>query len=523
MSDAAFFYGTLMSPEVRSRVLCGLIATSESRIAKLETLQLRPAILKVKQHFEFATKRNSVSREHKRDLCAKIEEPGQGHKRHALKNLEYPGVVYTGRDEDQVRGILCEGLNPQDVKRLDAFEGDDNFQVVPSTPSYSDTEEQLLSGAGDRDEDDLSPTSQELVKGSGELEEPPPVEWSPAVKMVASGVKRIATPVLRVVFAPRAQRTFIKGTAIVIVLLWILLTSIAAYMTFYRQYIPKTSHTEPIYFQYHQQQEGPLGVVDLAKSQPYAPLRHEQAYDVSVTLHVPTSDVNFDLGNFMIKTWLQTGDGTSVVHSSRPAILRYQSKTQRMLHVLAKALPLLVGLTEESQVITVPLIKGYVEDKAGVILAHKLKAKDLNVGLAKHVTQAIISISTHQLQLYDANIHVVADFRGLRYYMYHRRFITALGFIVMFILIEMICAAIAWKFFGQNLWNKIHAVFEQMELEEQQRREQEELDIPEGEDEYREDRDEEDGADYRRHHEETPLAGQASSNPVDPDVPPRQH
>jgi hypothetical protein len=31
--------------------------------------------------------------------------------------------------------------------------------------------------------------------------------------------------------------------------------------------------------------------------------------------------------------------------------------------VLAKALPLLVGFTEESQVIVVPLIEGYVEQK----------------------------------------------------------------------------------------------------------------------------------------------------------------
>ncbi|KAI8142056.1 Butirosin biosynthesis, BtrG-like protein [Fennellomyces sp. T-0311] len=105
MSEAAFFYGTLMAAEVRSRVICGLLATPAQKEAKLATLRLRPAILK-------------------------------GHRRHALKNLDYPGVVYTGREEDQVVGVLCEGLYSQDVKRLDAFEGDEykrcSVEVTPT-------------------------------------------------------------------------------------------------------------------------------------------------------------------------------------------------------------------------------------------------------------------------------------------------------------------------------------------------------------------------------------------------------
>lgn len=47
-------------------------------------------------------------------------------------------------------------------------------------------------------------------------------------------------------------------------------------------------------------------------------MRHEQAYDVSVQLHVPTSDINFDLGNFMVHVELQTKNGTILAESSRP-------------------------------------------------------------------------------------------------------------------------------------------------------------------------------------------------------------
>lgn len=48
----------------------------------------------------------------------------QGHRRFALKNLVYPGVVRTDKPEDQVIGILCEGLNARDIELLDDFEGD---------------------------------------------------------------------------------------------------------------------------------------------------------------------------------------------------------------------------------------------------------------------------------------------------------------------------------------------------------------------------------------------------------------
>lgn len=31
------------------------------------------------------------------------------------------------------------------------------------------------------------------------------------------------------------------------------------------------------------------------------------------------------------------------------------------------------------------------------------------------MTHAIVSVSTHQLQVYDADLRVIADFHGLRY------------------------------------------------------------------------------------------------------------
>lgn len=51
--------------------------------------------------------------------------------------------------------------------------------------------------------------------------------------------------------------------------------------------------------------------------------------------------------------------------------------------------------------------------------------------------------------------------------MYHRRIPTAITFIVIFMLIELLCATVAWKSFGQKLWYKIHDLFEEAALEQQ--------------------------------------------------------
>ncbi|KAG0739516.1 hypothetical protein G6F58_010371 [Rhizopus delemar] len=83
-----------MSDIVLSRVICGPNATEEEKLLKQASIQTRPASLKQ-------------------------------HKRSCIKNEDYPAMVYTGQPDDTVKGMLCEGLNENDIKALDAFEGDD--------------------------------------------------------------------------------------------------------------------------------------------------------------------------------------------------------------------------------------------------------------------------------------------------------------------------------------------------------------------------------------------------------------
>ncbi|KAI8996871.1 putative adipose-regulatory protein-domain-containing protein [Pilobolus umbonatus] len=309
------------------------------------------------------------------------------------------------------------------------------FQVVPDGDHEEYDEADSI-----QEDHELLPNEDTMGKQPTEEEEAAPVQWHPAIVMIVNTMKKVLSPIIEMVFAPETQRTLVKSLIVIIVIAWVLLTSFTAYLTFYQRYIPKTTHIEPIYFQYANS-EYPEALIPLSGPDPYMPLRSDQAYAVSVSLHVPTSDINFDLGNFMVKVELQTEDNAILAQSSRPAILRYQSVTQRVINVLAKAAPLLIGWTEESQVIKVSLMESYIDRKS------------------KPVTHARVTLSSQRLQVYDATLNVVADFHGLRYYMYHRKFITATVFILLFTVIEIMFAIVAWRVFGQSLWLKINGSF----------------------------------------------------------------
>lgn len=85
-THSAFFYGTLMSPTVLHSVL-------QVQTHTPTTHTVTPAIL-------------------------------PSHARHRVKSAPYPGIIPTS-PEHSVRGTLVSNLTDADMKRLDAFEGDE--------------------------------------------------------------------------------------------------------------------------------------------------------------------------------------------------------------------------------------------------------------------------------------------------------------------------------------------------------------------------------------------------------------
>ncbi|KAH8766905.1 AIG2-like family-domain-containing protein [Hyaloscypha sp. PMI_1271] len=94
----AFFYGTLMAPEVLHRVCYGpgAVGNDPAKTFLASQLLVQPAIL--------------------HDYC-----------RHRVRGCDYPGIVpETGHT---VRGTFVTGLTDGDIFRLDAFEGNEYERI----------------------------------------------------------------------------------------------------------------------------------------------------------------------------------------------------------------------------------------------------------------------------------------------------------------------------------------------------------------------------------------------------------
>ena len=95
-SRSAFFYGTLMAPQVLHRV-CHGSSSGDNPIYRQHAFKSNPAIL-------------------------------HNHRRHRVKSADYPAIV--PKEGASVRGTYVTGLTDADIWRLDIFEGDEYERVV---------------------------------------------------------------------------------------------------------------------------------------------------------------------------------------------------------------------------------------------------------------------------------------------------------------------------------------------------------------------------------------------------------
>ncbi|MCJ1285444.1 hypothetical protein MMC26_004784 [Xylographa opegraphella] len=110
----AFFYGTLMAPQVLHRVIYGTTAPTAQQKS---SLKIESAIL-------------------------------EGYSRHKVRGCDYPAIIPSSTSSTSaqgihsVRGTLVTGLSAQNVFRLDVFEGDEYNRQKVDVQVISD-------GAGD--------------------------------------------------------------------------------------------------------------------------------------------------------------------------------------------------------------------------------------------------------------------------------------------------------------------------------------------------------------------------------------
>ncbi|KAI9760545.1 MAG: hypothetical protein M4579_001630 [Chaenotheca gracillima] len=130
---SAFFYGTLMAPEVLYRVCFGSPKPQASQSAKL---RIQPAIL--------------------HDHC-----------RHKVRGADYPAIIPS--KENNVRGSYVTGLTQSDVWRLDIFEGDQYERRKVKAKLLDKVGDE--SGQGNVEGDEVECETYIWIEGEGELED----------------------------------------------------------------------------------------------------------------------------------------------------------------------------------------------------------------------------------------------------------------------------------------------------------------------------------------------------------------
>lgn len=92
-----------------------------------------------------------------------------------------------------------------------------------------------------------------------------------------------------------------------------------------------------------------------------------QTIYVSLVLQMPESDYNREIGMFQLVAEVISTDGNVRDKSSLPCMLRFRSLPVRLVRTSLMSIPLLLGITSETQRLTIPMLRhkeGYPRTKA---------------------------------------------------------------------------------------------------------------------------------------------------------------
>ncbi|KAJ2052649.1 hypothetical protein GGI08_004978 [Coemansia sp. S2] len=217
----------------------------------------------------------------------------------------------------------------------------------------------------------------------------------------------------------------IRVTLATAALATVLVSSAVLYGMFYKLYVPKLLHEASVHLQYTSA-TNTSAYIGFVKKPNYRFLSTSQAYTVTLDLHVPTSEYNEKLGNFMISLDMLDAKAGLVYHAARAAILPYRSTAVRHLRTAVRAIPLALGLLEETTVLRVEL------------------ATDLYDRMYSPIVAARLALS-QPLQVYSATLTVAARFDGLRYWMYYWRTPVASLFISIAAMWQIVLMGVAWS------------------------------------------------------------------------------
>ncbi|KAI8810784.1 putative adipose-regulatory protein-domain-containing protein [Cladochytrium replicatum] len=278
-----------------------------------------------------------------------------------------------------------------------------------------------------------------------------------AISIALKAARQIALtllwrPYLRLLRSQSVQRATIHVVVFLLVFSTTIGLAFGIYSTFYQMYIPKVHHSLRAYLTFDSECTGrknviaestssavfsrtcyPSAHVDLLErvSPPLNDrlLQVDHHYKLGVEMTVPDSSHNFELGNFMIHLTVHSKSNVTVVDSHRPAMLKYKTPLLRAITTLWKALSLVLEISSESQKVFIEMADDFTDHEDDP--AHR----------------ATIEISEPRLQVYETRLVALAQFQGLRYFMYHWWFTTGSLFISFILFWEGVLMYFGWKLF----------------------------------------------------------------------------
>ncbi|CAB1451070.1 unnamed protein product [Pleuronectes platessa] len=216
------------------------------------------------------------------------------------------------------------------------------------------------------------------------------------------------------------QQRVIRSFVLFFVIALILTLAAFLYGSFYYSYMPVASFSSPVNYYYRSDCESPSSflctypVANISLTKNKKPvLSFGQAYQISLTLEMPESLTNQELGMFMIRTTCFSQEGVQVASSARTArqplsasstrfsMLRYRSELLETLRTLLFLPAFLIGATEQKQMLEVELFSDYTDDP-----------------YAPSVT-AVVEILSTRVQIYSSELYVHAHFNGIRYLLFY--------------------------------------------------------------------------------------------------------
>ncbi|XP_055547587.1 seipin [Wyeomyia smithii] len=226
--------------------------------------------------------------------------------------------------------------------------------------------------------------------------------------------------------------------AVVLIGLSVVWASIFMYAYFYYSYMPTVSHVKDVYLSYGQCQaeskcpQYPTDTVELTKKQQL--LMIGQPYRVILYLEMPESEQNHKTGMFTICAAMQDHSGTQTIKSCRLSMLHYKSDLLKLLSTVVFAPFLIMGYREEKQMVAIELFTNFEDNQA-----HPATSVD-------------ITILSSSVQFYSAQLHITANFSGLRYLMFNWPILSAIIGITTNLFFILIVCILSWYHWDDNEW-----------------------------------------------------------------------